>query len=83
MHIRDGVLKEIEEQIDEDPSKIIPTSLGNLWKEKGFNVQRGQRDLKPFLLEKNYADFGEESNYDDSLSRLLKGLRRKYAISNE
>jgi len=34
--IRDGLLKEVEEQIDEDPDKIIPISIENLWKEKVF-----------------------------------------------
>lgn len=34
--IRDGVKKEIEEQIDEDESKIIPISLDNHWKIQGL-----------------------------------------------
>lgn len=33
--IRDGVRKEIEEQIDDNP-KIIPISLDNDWKYEGF-----------------------------------------------
>lgn len=72
--IRDGLLKEIEEQIDEDPEKIIPVSLDNLWKKKGFRVMRGERDLKPFLLDRNYADFSNKLNYKDELNRLLKAL---------
>lgn len=75
--IRNGVLKEIEEQIDEDPDKIIPISLDNLWKEKGFRVMRSERDLKPFLLGINYVDFSDESTYEDSLNKLLKGLKLK------
>jgi uncharacterized protein YjbI with pentapeptide repeats len=75
--IRDGVLKEIEEQIDENPDKMIPISRDNLWTEAGFRVVRGTRDLKPFLLDKNYADFSDESCYEESLQRLLKALRRK------
>jgi hypothetical protein len=75
--IRDGVLKEIEEQIDEDPGKIIPISRDNLWKEPGFQVTRAGRDLKPFLLDKNYADFSDDARYEESLQRLLKALRRK------
>lgn len=75
--VRDGVKKEIEEQIDEDPDKIIPISLDNIWKEEGFRVIRGSRDLKPFLLERNYADFIDESNYENSLNRLLSTLRRR------
>lgn len=74
--IRGGVLKEIEEQKDEDPDKMVPISLDNLWKESGFSVKRGQRDLKPFLLELNYADFTDESTYNKSLRKLLKGLKR-------
>ena len=74
--VRDGVLKEIEEQIDEDPEKIIPISLDDTWKEPGFQVKRGGRDLKPFLLDKNYADFSDETRYQDSLRRLLKALKK-------
>lgn len=76
--VRDGVLKEIEEQIDEDPNKIVPISLDDLWKEKGFRVMRGERDLKPFLLDKNYADFANLP-YDQALERLLRGLSRRDA----
>ena len=75
--IRDGVLKEIEEQIDEDPDKMVPISRDNLWTEPGFPVMRGSRDLKPFLLDRNYAHFSDDSLYEDSLERLLKALKRK------
>jgi len=68
--IRDGLLKEIEEQMDEDPDKMIPVSLDTLWQEKGFLVQRAGRDLKPFLLDKNYANFHSESVYEESLELL-------------
>lgn len=76
--IRDGVLKEMEEQIDEDPEKVVPISLDDLWKEKGFKVMRGERDLKPFLLDKNYADFASLA-YQEALERLLEGLKRRDA----
>jgi hypothetical protein len=75
--IRDNVLKEIEEQVDEDPDKMIPISLDDLWKEEGFIVKRGHRDLKPFLLERNYVDFCDLARYEDSLDKLLKGLIRR------
>jgi uncharacterized protein YjbI with pentapeptide repeats len=76
--IRDGVLKEIEEQIDEDPDKIVPISLDDTWKQDGFVIRRGHReDLKTFLLDRNYADFCDESKYGESLNRLLKGIRRE------
>src|SRR5438876_9225455 len=51
---RPGVLKEIEDQIDDDPDKLIPISVDNRWKQEGFNVVRGVRDLKSFLIERNY-----------------------------
>jgi uncharacterized protein YjbI with pentapeptide repeats len=75
--VRDGALKEIEEQIDEAPDKIVPISRDNLWREPGFRVMRGSRDLGPWLRERNYADFSDESCYEDSLQRLLTALRRK------
>lgn len=79
--VRDGVLKEIEEQEDEDPDKNVPISLDDLWKEPGFRVMRGSSDLKALLLDRNYADFaGWESDpaqYQKALSELLKGLRRR------
>jgi len=78
--IRDGVKKEIEEQIDEEPDKMIPISLDNLWKEEGFAVKRGAHDLKPFLLRYNYADFFDPAKYDASLDRLLKGLKKSVKL---
>jgi len=75
--IRDGLLKEVEEQMGEDPDKMVPVSLDALWQETGFLVQRAGRDLKPFLLDKNYANFHSESVFEESLESLLKGLRRK------
>ena len=74
--VKEGLLKEIEEQIDENPDKMVPVSLDNLWKEPGFRVMRGNRDLKPFLLpDRNYADFTKP--YEEAVEQLLKGLRRK------
>jgi hypothetical protein len=73
--IRDRFLEEIEDQTNEEPNKMVPISLDDLWKEAGFRVMRGTRDLKPFLLDKNYADFANKS-YDEALAELLKGLRR-------
>lgn len=71
--IRDGILKEIEEQVDEDPDKLVPISLDDIWKQPGFPVMRGSRDLKPFLLDRNYADFAN-LDYREALERLLGGL---------
>ena len=78
--IRDGVKKEIEEQIDENPDKIIPISLDNTWREDGCLIMRGKHDLKPFLLERNYADFSDKSQYAASLNKLLKGLERRDSL---
>ena len=75
--VRDRFLEEIEDQINEEPDKMVPISLDNLWKEPGFKVMRNPQstDLKPFLLDKNYADFANKP-YDEALADLLKGLRR-------
>jgi len=75
--VRDGVLKEIEEQIDENPDKLVPISLDDTWKEPGFPVRRGAGDLKPFLLERNYADFSDGAKYQKEFNKLLKGLRKR------
>ncbi|MCZ6534897.1 MAG: toll/interleukin-1 receptor domain-containing protein [Chloroflexi bacterium] len=75
--LKDGVLKEIEDQMDEDRDKIVPISLDKVWKADGFPVKRGARDLKPFLLERNYANFEESSDYKKELNRLLKALDRR------
>jgi hypothetical protein len=75
--VRDGVLKEIEEQIDENPDKMVPISRDDIWVQTGFRVVRGSRDLGPFLRDRNYADFSDESRYEESMQRLLKALRRK------
>jgi hypothetical protein len=76
--VRDGLLKEIEEQIDEDPDKIVPVSLDNTWKQKGFVIRRGQReDFKAILLNKTHVDFSDKSKYNESFCRLLTGIKRK------
>jgi len=81
--LSDGLLKEIEETADEDPSKLVPISLDNIWTAEGFKVEKGLRDLKPFLDNPIYADFvGWEKNekiYQKGLEKLLKGLQREKA----
>jgi hypothetical protein len=72
--VRDGVLEEIEDQINEDPERLVPISLDNLWKEPGFRIVRGAHDLKPDLVNRNYADFANKP-YEEALAELLKGLR--------
>jgi hypothetical protein len=75
--LRDGALKEIERQMDEEPNKIVPVSLDNIWTQDGFRVMRGSQDFGPWLRNrKNRADFSDPSKYEESLDRLLKGLER-------
>jgi hypothetical protein len=72
--LRDGVLKELEQQIDEDPDKLIPISVDETWKERGFRISRGDRDLRPYLLERNYTDFSPDKELG-AMARLLEGLQ--------
>lgn len=74
--IRDGLLKELEEQVDEDPEKLIPISLDELWKEKGFLVMREGRNLKPYILDRNYADFCSGFDYKENFDKLLRALKK-------
>lgn len=78
--IRPPVTKEIEEQVDEDPNKIIPVSLDNIWTEPGFRVHGPTKDLKDFLLNNVWASFAgwekDPKRYQEGLERLLKGLER-------
>jgi hypothetical protein len=81
--MRDGLLREIEDQAEEDPGKLMPVSLDLLWRERNFPVVRGAQDLKPFLLLKNYGYLAswdsETERYQKGLDDLLKGLRRPKA----
>ena len=63
--------------MDDDPDKIIPISRDDLWRAPGFQVQRTRRDLKAFLLERNYADFSPGADYADAFEWLLRGLELK------
>jgi hypothetical protein len=76
--VRDGVLEEIEDQINEDPERLVPISLDDLWREPGFQVMRGKHNLKPELENRNYADFANRP-YEEALEELLRGLRRPEA----
>ena len=71
--MREGVKKEIESQIDEDPNKLIPISLDDDWKHDGFEIKRCDNSLKPFLLDRNYADFTKK-DYNSQIEKLLKCL---------
>lgn len=73
---RDGVLKELEIAIDEDPDKIIAVSRDDDWKADDFSVRRGDSDLKPHLLERNYADMSKARNVGGQTRRLLERLKR-------
>ncbi|UCH86955.1 MAG: toll/interleukin-1 receptor domain-containing protein [Dehalococcoidia bacterium] len=74
--VRPGVLKEVEEQVDEDVDKLMPVSLDGNWTADHFEVRRANRNLKPYLADRNYADFANLS-YEEALERLLRGLRRE------
>jgi hypothetical protein len=71
---RDGILKEIEQQIDEDPGKIIPVSIDQLWQEPSFPVKRGEHDLKPSLRDRNCADFATKP-FNEALNKLAMALQ--------
>jgi hypothetical protein len=79
--LQDGVLSEIDDQIREDPDKLIPVSLDDVWRHSGFRIIWGGHDLKPFLMERNYLDFSDSSLYDASLSQLLAPLRHESSPS--
>jgi TIR domain/Pentapeptide repeats (8 copies) len=71
--IRDGFKKEVDKQIDKNPNKLIPVSLDDDWKQDGFRAEWAGRDLKAWLLDRNYADFASKP-YEEALEELLKGL---------
>lgn len=73
---RPAVKKEIEDQIDDDPEKILPISIDNKWKSDDFHVRTRTMDLKPFLITKNYADFSDKSLYSKSIEQLLFSLKK-------
>ncbi|MDQ1279383.1 MAG: hypothetical protein QG670_645 [Thermoproteota archaeon] len=75
--VKDGLLKELEEQVDEYVEKIVPISLDEQWKQNGFFVMRADLNLKQYILDRNYADFGSNFNYKDNLEKLLKALEKK------
>ena len=77
--VRDGLLQEIEGQLEEDPDKLIPISLDDIWNKPGFRVQRSDqgRNFQPDLLKLTYVDFSDPSRYEEALERLLKGLERR------
>jgi len=51
-------------------------SVDTLWREPGFRVMRGTRDLKPYLTDRNYADFTHDRHFGDRSRRLLKALEK-------
>ena len=75
--IRPAVKKEIEDQINEDESKIIPLSLDKDWLNPNFEVRTQTRNIKEYILSKNYADFTDKTKYADSLQKLLNTLKKK------
>jgi hypothetical protein len=71
--LRDGILKEIEQQIDEEPDKIIPISLDSQWTNSNFRILRGNSNLKPFLTERNYISFSNDT-FEKDFQKLMSVL---------
>ena len=75
--LRSGILKELEDQINEDPNKIIPVVLDTIWRAENFQVKGPTQNLKPFLERITYVDFSNRDNItslEGSLTRLLGAL---------
>ena len=70
-----GIRREIDRQLAKAPDKLVPVSLEEGWKHDNYKVDCLGTDLKPFLVDRNYADFANKP-YDEALAELLKGLRR-------
>jgi len=70
-----GIRREIDRQLAKDREKLVPISLEEGWKHDNYKADCLGTDLKPFLIDRNYADFANKP-YDEALAELLKGLRR-------
>jgi hypothetical protein len=70
-----GIRREIDRQWAKDPNKLVPVSIEDEWRHDNYKVECMGFDLKPFLIDRNYADFGRK-DYEEALRELLKGLRR-------
>ena len=70
-----GIRREIDRQLAKDPDKLVPVSLEEGWRHDNYKVDCLGTDLKPFLIDRNYADFANKP-YEEALAELLKGLRR-------
>jgi hypothetical protein len=77
---REAVKKEIDKQIDKNPEKLVPVSVDNEWIKDDFQAKWAGRDLKSWLLDRNYADFAGK-RFEDALEDLLDGLKRPKAQS--
>jgi hypothetical protein len=73
--IRDGFKKEIDKQMDKNQDKLMPVSLDGEWTQDGFKAEWASRDLKAFLVERNYADFANKS-HKEAVEELLRSLKR-------
>lgn len=70
---RDGFLREIDHLARHDPSKILPISMDDAWKQPRYSVRFGSTELKPVLLERNLIDFGAQ-NIEAALRHLAYAL---------
>ena len=74
--LADGVRSELYRQWAKDPNKLIPVSLEEGWRHNNYRIECMGVDLKPFLIERNYADFANKP-YLEALAGLLRSLRRQ------
>lgn len=70
---RDGVLKEIETQVDDEADKIIPISLDNMWLKPSFRIRRGRSELKQYLVERTFVDLSKLP-FREAVGRLVMSL---------
>ena len=70
---RDGVLKEIETQVDDEPDKIIPISIDDMWHKPSFRIRRGKFELKQYLVERTFVDLSKLP-FRDAIGRLVMSL---------
>jgi len=69
-----GLLREIDETIQEDRLKLVPVLKDSKWRRPTYRIERDGRDLKPALLENVWADFNAKP-HRTALAQMLRGLR--------
>ncbi len=72
-----GLLREIDETIQENPRKLIPVLKDVQWLSDPYHVTRDHRDFKPYLRDQVWADFDAKS-YRVAFPDLLAGLSKRW-----